>query len=208
MHLTDFQFWLKDNSLPRLFDLSLSQAKALFTNSFAKEWNSASLSRKFYDNAWNDEELKSLCYSWPGLNDLEGKRPETQAKMTFVVKKEEKIEQSEKRKWKKEQRDLLDELVPKKEGKAREIEKRRLKGAYCKMEKDVDVELNDKELIGGASFQQELQKHRAREEGKKEMKQTISKGKMLEIEEKKKAYMEKEQKIMGMFREMVDQNKQ
>ncbi|KNC99166.1 uncharacterized protein SPPG_05420 [Spizellomyces punctatus DAOM BR117] len=105
----------------------------------------------------------------------------------------------EQRNMRKDQEMVLEELAPKATGRDALIEKRRAQNAYHKQERDVDVELNDRDLMGGDSLASYKRAHERREERKKERRDERS----TEMAGKVAAYRAKEDATLAMFKQLA-----
>ncbi|KAJ3416633.1 hypothetical protein HDV05_000915 [Chytridiales sp. JEL 0842] len=94
----------------------------------------------------------------------------------------------------------LEELVPKASGREAQIEKRKAINSYHKQERDIDVEMNESDLLGGGdSFQAALPRERARKqksEARKVQKTAV-------VSEKAMEYRAKEDATMAMLRDLA-----
>lgn len=108
----------------------------------------------------------------------------------------------ERKKFRKTNEFVEEELVPKPVGREAMIEKKKQRSAYSRMEKDTDYNYSDNFLMGDSNseYQQMLQRSRARNEAKAE--------KLQQEQEKRKTladkYKAKEDAILESFRSVVD----
>lgn len=93
---------------------------------------------------------------------------------------------------------VMEELVPKKTGRERMLEKKKMKGAYARADRDDSPERNESEMMGGSSdsFRAAVNARNARVERRKQARQNERAQKMAE-------YKRKEDEKMAVFREML-----
>jgi len=111
-------------------------------------------------------------------------------------------EKQERKKYRKEQKELLDELVPKPTGREAMLEKRKQITAFhrANAEKDLDIEYSDSELMGGDDIKERIRQRDKRNQKKEEMKLR----KQAELNLKAEAYRKKEEETINMFRKMAE----
>ncbi|KAI8823060.1 uncharacterized protein EV422DRAFT_565922 [Fimicolochytrium jonesii] len=101
---------------------------------------------------------------------------------------------------------VMDELLPKATGREAQIEKRRAQNAYHKQERDVDVELNDADLLGGGSRgagDTSLESVRRQQARREERRNAFRDEKASAMAGKVQAYAAKEDATMAMFKQMA-----
>jgi len=103
----------------------------------------------------------------------------------------------------------LEEIAPKKEGHARQVERRHEKAAYTRSERNPnDFELDEKSLLGsGSDYEAALQRQRdiqAKRDGERR-RRTVERDSDLEY--KRQKHEEHEQRVQNMFKEMLKHRK-
>ncbi|KAL1921315.1 uncharacterized protein VTP21DRAFT_11031 [Calcarisporiella thermophila] len=119
-------------------------------------------------------------------------------------------ERARKKKDFKEMKELYDELIDKPTGREAMIEKKRARNAYYKQfrEKDVDVELDDRELMGGGDdFQSALAAKRRAEQARQGRRERFKDEKVQSMSEKLSNFQAKEAATMEMFKRMAEERK-
>jgi hypothetical protein len=105
----------------------------------------------------------------------------------------------------------LDELVPRKEGRAGEIEKRHERAAYARYDKTAnDLMLSEKDLIGSesTSFEATLRRQQERDSLKSAERVKRQAERASDLETKRVRHAEHERKVQEMFKAMLrDRNK-
>lgn len=100
----------------------------------------------------------------------------------------------------------LEELVPKKEGHAKQVEDRRLKAAYTRNEKNpLDFEVSEDVLLGGKDndYHRLLQAERQRTARKEEERQKRKQERDDEIQAKREKYEQREREVQEMLKKMI-----
>ncbi|KAI8925595.1 hypothetical protein BC831DRAFT_460211 [Entophlyctis helioformis] len=101
----------------------------------------------------------------------------------------------------------IDELVPKETGRDAVIEKRRAQTAYHRAERDVDVEISERDLFDGDSFQAARSAQRygqaQRDARRKQQRQETAAALATKVDQ----YRAKEEATIAMFREMAANKK-
>lgn len=96
---------------------------------------------------------------------------------------------------------VLEELVPKKEGRAAEIEKRRERSAYTRFEKDTEAEIEA--FDGAGSFASEVQRYKAKQDERAIREERKSIQRQAEWATKKERMEQREREVQAMFKEML-----
>lgn len=96
---------------------------------------------------------------------------------------------------------VLEELVPKKEGHAAEIEKRRERSAYTRFEKSTEVEIEA--FDGGGSFVSEVQRYKTKQDEKAIREERKNIQRQAEWAVKKERIEQREREVQAMFKEML-----
>jgi len=111
-------------------------------------------------------------------------------------------EKQERKKFRKEQKELLDELVPKPTGREAMLEKRKQITAFhrANAEKDLDIEYSDSELMGGDDIKERIRQRDRMNQKREEMRLR----KQAEINMKAEAYRKKEEETTNMLRKMAE----
>ncbi|RIA90793.1 hypothetical protein C1645_737622 [Glomus cerebriforme] len=120
---------------------------------------------------------------------------------------ERALKKKERKEFQKTHEIILDELVPKKTGREAMIEKKRTKNAYYRREESPDVELNDKDLIGGDDFQSSLATLKRARDAREQRKQAYKAEKAATLQEKAVAYQSKEQDTMEMLKKLAEEQR-
>jgi len=84
------------------------------------------------------------------------------------------------------------------------IEKKRAKNAYHRREDSPEVELNDRDLMGGDDFQSSFAAHKRARDAREQRKQVYRAEKTASLNEKAIAYQSKEQNTMEMFKKLAE----
>lgn len=120
--------------------------------------------------------------------------------------------------YRKRRSEDLDELLPKKEGKAKEIEDRRVRSAYSRFDRNApnDIELSDDKLYSGATggngkssscmeddYAALLRKEKERQTRRDEEKSLKKREKEEELQIKIEKYNQKEREIQEMLKKMI-----
>ncbi|ORY16865.1 hypothetical protein LY90DRAFT_677405 [Neocallimastix californiae] len=226
---TEFQYWLKKKKHIYFSDLSTEKGKKYFKK-VIKKWNNVELSQKYYEGGIKISNSERSTYKWNiskddneisrGENEFINDRKkrdnnnENRKLLTpeeydiLQIKREESNknrymkEKQERKKYRKEQKELLDELVPKPTGREAMLEKRKQITAFhrANAEKDLDIEYSDSELMGGDDIKERIRQRDKRNQKKEEMKLR----KQAELNLKAEAYRKKEEETINMFRKMAE----
>ncbi|KAG9298430.1 hypothetical protein G9A89_008694 [Geosiphon pyriformis] len=101
----------------------------------------------------------------------------------------------------------LEELVPKATGREAMIEKRRARNAQFHREVSPNLEMNDKDLIGGDDFQSRLEMINRGREAREKRKDELRAEKAINLRDKVDAYQSKERQTLDMFKQMAEQQR-
>lgn len=185
----EFSAWLKEDHGVYFSSLSSDDTRRLFVD-FVQAWNAGKLSEKLYsginhaartDHKWQFKSEKELSI-------------DNKEELEFM----KKLERSQRKKFRKEHDDLIDELIPKATGKERLLEKRSIrKEQACLREESPEI-LREQDMMGGGDdFKQRVDKERARREKKAVERSEALKEKQLVLEQK-------EIVAMDQFRTLVN----
>ncbi|KAI5082194.1 hypothetical protein GOP47_0001937 [Adiantum capillus-veneris] len=185
----EFSTWLRDERGLYFSNLSADDTRRLFLD-FMQAWNSGTVSNRLYggiqsaartDHKWNIK--------------VEGE--------SFIDKEEElqftkKLEKIQKKKFRNEQKDLIDELLPKATGRDRLIENKLLRKQEMRTREESPELLKDQDIMGGSDdFKQRL-----------EMERTWRKKKVMErneaLKEKQLAADQRETAAMDQFKALLN----
>ncbi|KAJ3250800.1 hypothetical protein HK103_003169 [Boothiomyces macroporosus] len=120
-----------------------------------------------------------------------------------VDRYEEKLER---KRFRKEQEVVLEELVPKKTGKEALLEKKKTLTAYHKQEREVDPAMKDSDIFGDDDFSNEILRQAAKEAQQKSKRMRIQKEKAEEMEQKKLERQKKEEQTIRMLKDIAARN--
>jgi hypothetical protein len=225
----EFQYWLKKKKHVYFSDISTEKGKKYFKK-FVKKWNNVELSQKYYEGNIKINNSERSRYNW-GIskednrniknddeefifNKRNNDKKEKRKLMTpedydlLQIEREENSrnrymkEKQERKKFRKEQKELLDELVPKPTGREAMLEKRKQITAFhrANAEKDLDIEYSDSELMGGDDIKERIRQRDRMNQKREEMRLR----KQAEINMKAEAYRKKEEETMNMLRKMAE----
>ncbi|KAJ3272454.1 hypothetical protein HDV01_005523 [Terramyces sp. JEL0728] len=123
--------------------------------------------------------------------------------MKAVDRYEEKLGRKRFRKY---QEVVLEELVPKKTGKEALLEKKKMLTAYHKQENEVDPAMKDSDIFGDDDFNEEILRQAAKEAQQKSKRMRIQKEKAEQMEERIKERQKKEEQTLKMLKEIAARN--
>ncbi|ORX86889.1 hypothetical protein BCR32DRAFT_264637 [Anaeromyces robustus] len=224
----EFQYWLRKKKKIYFSDLSTEKGKKYFKK-VIKKWNNVELKEKYYEGNIKINNSERSTYKWNISKGSDNetlsnenkygreKRQNSNEKTKFMTPEEYDIlqiereennknrymkEKQERKKFRKEQKELLDELVPKPTGREAMIDKRKQITAFhrANAEKDYDVEYSDSELMGGDDIRERIRQRDKMNQKREEMKLR----KQAELNEKAAAYRKKEEETIKMFRKMAE----
>jgi len=224
----EFQYWLKKKKHIYFSDINTEKGKKYFKK-FVKKWNNVELSQKYYEGNIKINNSERSRYNW-GISkekkddiqnntneDINFKRKNNIEKKNLMkpedydqleIEREESNrnrylkEKQERKRFFKEQKELLDELIPKPTGREAILEKRKQITAFhrANANKDFDMEYSDSELMGGDDIKERIQQRDKINQRKEEMKLR----KQAEINMKAEAYRKKEEETINMLRKMAE----
>jgi len=226
---SEFQYWLKKKKHIYFSDINTEQGKKYFKK-FIRKWNNVELSQKYYEGNLKISNSERTRYNWNISKDnnkeistekneyiYDKKKYENENKRKLMTPEEYDLlqierednrkneymrEKQERKKFYKEQRELLDELIPRPTGRESILEKRKQITAFhrANAEKDLDIEYSDSELMGGDDFKERIRQRNKINQKKEEMKLR----KQSEINMKAEAYRKKEEETINMFRKIAE----
>ncbi|KAH7283953.1 hypothetical protein KP509_34G032300 [Ceratopteris richardii] len=185
----EFSTWLRDEHGLYFSNLSAVDARRLFKD-FVHDWNSGKLSQRIYNGIQSTSRTDHKWHIKGGDESYVDKEEELE-----FTKKLEKIQR---KKFQKDQKDLIDELLPQATGRERLIEKKMIRKEATRLREESPELLRDEDIMGGSDdFKQRLERERARRE-KKIMEKEAA------LREKKLASDERETAAMDQFKALVN----
>ncbi|ORX55490.1 hypothetical protein BCR36DRAFT_581497 [Piromyces finnis] len=221
----EFQYWLKKKYHIYFSDIPTEKGKKYFKK-FVKKWNNVELPQKYYEGNIKINNSERSTYKWDIIkedikdndsgfkyikNENKGNKNNLMTPEDYdllQIEREENNrnkyikERQEKKKFRKEQKELLDELIPKPTGRELMIDKRKQITAFhrANAEKDLDIEYSDSELMGSDDIKERIRQRDKKNQKKEEMKLR----RIAEINMKAEAYRKKEEETINMLRKMAE----
>mmetsp|Transcript_36864 Transcript_36864/g.94261 ORF Transcript_36864/g.94261 Transcript_36864/m.94261 type:complete len:312 (-) Transcript_36864:429-1364(-) len=137
----EFSKWLKEQKGLTFNEMSSEETHALF-GEFTGAWNGRTLSEEYYSGQLGS--VARTSYNW-GLGGA-AERAEAEREERFAT---QHAAQHSRKQWKAEQKDLLDELLPKATGREAMLEKKAARREDAR-QRDTSPEMN--RLIGGGDI--------------------------------------------------------
>ncbi|CAD7696695.1 unnamed protein product [Ostreobium quekettii] len=204
---SEFATWLQEKKGLYFNELSGDECRAKFED-FVLRWNAGKLADKYYlglgaapmkrtQHKWNFQGSKATGHeagrtvAAPATGDQKGRRDADRT-----------TERIEKRKWRKEQAELLDELLPKASGHQAQIEKKiARKEARRASSPDALVAMGDRDILGGTDS---FEAAKRRQEAWRERKQQRTLARREEASRKLASYQAAEDQKMDQFRALIE----
>lgn len=188
----EFAMWLKEARGLFFSNLSSEETHKLF-GTFVGIWNAGKLSAKYYQGI---KAAPRTSHKW-GIK-LDTNEHALLGKDEDDIIQEKKLQKLERKKYKKDQEVLMDELLPKATGREAMLEKKALRREQARAREDSPENFKEKDVMGGGDdFQQRLARERAWREKKAAAKTEV-------YMEKRNAFEEKEAAAMNQFKAMVN----
>lgn len=185
----EFSAWLKEDHGIYFSSLSSDDTRRLFVD-FVQAWNAGKLSEKLYSGI---NQAARTDHKWQFKSEKELSIDKNE-ELEFM----KKLERSQRKKFRKEHDDLIDELLPKATGKERLLEKRSIRKEQAFLREESPEILREQDMMGGGDdFKQRVGKERARRE-KKTMERSEA------LKEKQLVLEQKESVAMDQFRTLVN----
>lgn len=185
----EFSTWLNEKHGVYFSSLSSDDTRKLFVE-FVEAWNAGTLPEKFYGGI---DIAARTNHKW----EFKGGREcsiDREEEFEFM----KKLEKFNKKKFRKDHKELLDELLPKETGRERLLEKKSLRREQARLREDSPEIIREQEIMGGGDdFKQRLEREHARKE-----KRVAERAEALRT--KQSAFEEKEAVAMGQLRALVN----
>eukprot|EP00250_Pteridium_aquilinum_P033108 c5207_g1_i1 orf=158-1114(+) len=186
----EFSAWLKEERALYFSNLSADETRRLFSD-FVQAWNSGKLSEKLYGGIHS---AARTDHKWQFKGEKES-LIDREEELEFM----KKLEKSQKRKFHNEQKDLLDELLPKATGRERLLEKKSVRREEARQREESPELLREQDIMGGSDdFKQRLERERAWREKKAMEKNEALKEKQLAVNQKEVAAMDQFKALLNV----------
>lgn len=186
----EFSAWLKQEHELYFSNLSADDARRLFMD-FVQAWNSGKLSEKLYSGIQSTTRTDHK-WQFKGEKDFSVDREE---EVEFM----KKLEKSQRKKFRNEHKELVDELLPKATGRERLLEKKFIRKEEARQREESPELLREQDIMGGSDdFKQRLERDRARRDRKAMERNEALKEKQVSMDQKEAAAMDQFKALLNV----------